>query len=1602
MELQNHVNIIEKKMHRTRRRFETNLPTPPPDPQELDGELEETLPEIENLLTSDYDKLPASTSTSEAVPSSITDAFEHLSKLYGLVDEILNLRNRNSKQFRRIRELEKIKTLKKANSDLEKSLSNGQSIQIINEDLGFAESLLGAMLSSGFELPRRSTNLSRASSSARRSGSLSASIEQRRVSYPVVIEVPRRNSNRVTVSSGIIEKKRPSLITGQPKISKWTRVKAAFKWEKATCNANETGDADFMVQYLKIPDTTTISNEISGPPTPVGTISSSSSIDDVFHKPHRPSNQFLKAGMKYDETSERHDSGSSRRSQSLDGEMLSTPINFNINSRTAKENYIKRMDYRMHKTPWGKMKDIIQLRRDSLARQTSRRNEDNHSTSSLDSTDIHRLEETKIPRVRITSDPSTSTTPLKKSSQSTTEYPDLASRRLTPTLTITVPSSEELRSVSSPESITPPLPRPISESGKSDGSSQSGEILKDRNGQISPSFSNSGILKYSIGKSRSNVNSSEEYKRQQSFKGNSLESSPKLPRRNSKWNKVKRAFLTSATSVPTSPNRVSSYFFDDGETATGYNASASAEDLDDPSNPTVQAEIQHNYRLLYDKLDNEFYRKLAEWEKLKSSSGPLNSKEFSKKQTSRDREIDNLRLLNEDQLTPEFRKKLDEWKRMGKTQVAMEARSNNKRRITDWQLWRSHSKVEGKIDYPGRVSEDFMKKMEEWKRIKATARKDDDHEVKRSETERDNNDNKNFEIETNFNQDKESREKLFRKFKSWKSLEDEEFKPLERVLSAMEAERQTRLSKLHRVVGSTPENTQEILIHTSTGFYRFEGISRKFTRKLYEWEKSQGISPEFSTFRLLDPLRHDIPFGTRKVASNVQMENRSRKNLSRSKSVGSIQIESWNSQNEKSLARRPSSLSLNDMENLDTRSCIVASSVPTIPDEEDTSEEVALEDFDLEPEVEPEAMIVDIEDVIEETASPLTKSQPHQTPVYSVAGSETTSIAVPLGTVTTRHELSPIVLVEPERVQPMICEKDEMIENDFKLIETKDEILGNDKFFRESPDPPSPVIMSSVATTEENVQSSSNPTDEWKITQLNYSEDEDALTKVVITVACNSWQKRQGLKTRRLTDSQVGYKWQNNINSLPDDEKESSKNESSSAITSTTTINTVDTMNEFIQISKSEKIKIDETTLNKIVVPTSSGTLATVDLNPDVNLMKVNTDKNQEDLSVKKERRDPKSMLIKTKKIVFSPFKRENKGKMDPENFSTKTENENKSSYLNQCTNAELEKKEVERLSIPRSPIPARKEYKISPPKDAAPSIKMMIKKYNEKLENSSGHATGSTTSSGSNSPIWRSPVNERRIRDRLEKYQEEVRKAIAGPMYHKNLPTKSATVDFSSKISSTKAENTLINSSPSIVKSKTSPQISEQTVSITQDKNKNSSSTSLRAMMIQKAKEDFLLGVSERITSSNESNQKEIVENHQNNYKNLRVRPKDLQNLSRLDLVKSASVGMINVDSDTLGRLDQLTSRGCDSLPRSSEQWREQVNKCNKESTSKFHQIVNKFKRTKHRKSKEIGDMSTVSVLCRQSLLIDIVGTSKSCPTTPSPKYDNEADQKNMMRKSR
>lgn len=114
--------------------------------------------------------------------------------------------------------------------------------------------------------------------------------------------------------------------------------------------------------------------------------------------------------------------------------------------------------------------------------------------------------------------------------------------------------------------------------------------------------------------------------------------------------------------------------------------------------------------------------------------------------------------------------------------------------------------------------------------------------------------------------------------------------------------------------------------------------------------------------------------------------------------------------------------------------------------EEEVSEEITMDDS------EPEAIIVDIEDVIEETASPMAKLQPHQTPVYCVAASETTSIAIPLGTVTSSHEPSPVILFEAGELHPITARlvvKNQILSSHSSIVSVIQESYTNPLAFSE-------------------------------------------------------------------------------------------------------------------------------------------------------------------------------------------------------------------------------------------------------------------------------------------------------------------------------------------------------------------------------------------------------------------------------------------------------------------------------------------------------------------------------------------------------------------------
>lgn len=89
-------------------------------------------------------------------------------------------------------------------------------------------------------------------------------------------------------------------------------------------------------------------------------------------------------------------------------------------------------------------------------------------------------------------------------------------------------------------------------------------------------------------------------------------------------------------------------------------------------------------------------------------------------------------------------------------------------------------------------------------------------------------------------------------------------------------ERSVRLHRLRQALLNAPASSNEVLVRTSAGEFRFEGISNAFTKKLYEWETKKGVVPEFSTIALLDAsLQTTCRNGDKAVPSNVRGLSRS-------------------------------------------------------------------------------------------------------------------------------------------------------------------------------------------------------------------------------------------------------------------------------------------------------------------------------------------------------------------------------------------------------------------------------------------------------------------------------------------------------------------------------------------------------------------------------------------------------------------------------------------------------------------------------------------------------------------------------------------------------
>ncbi|KFM62262.1 hypothetical protein X975_25774, partial [Stegodyphus mimosarum] len=155
------------------------------------------------------------------------------------------------------------------------------------------------------------------------------------------------------------------------------------------------------------------------------------------------------------------------------------------------------------------------------------------------------------------------------------------------------------------------------------------------------------------------------------------------------------------------------------------------------------------------------------------------------------------------------------------------------------------------------LSDDFNKKLEEWQRCRAEGI----HKCPNPEVERKDSFGRMRKVSkpekkiSTAEKLSKSNYHIQKKDLSW--LEKEEQK-VEREIIRLTKEKQKfekrafRLKQLKEAMTDGDGQKKEVLVKTSAGEFRFEGISDAFTKKLYEWETKKGVNPELSTIALLD------------------------------------------------------------------------------------------------------------------------------------------------------------------------------------------------------------------------------------------------------------------------------------------------------------------------------------------------------------------------------------------------------------------------------------------------------------------------------------------------------------------------------------------------------------------------------------------------------------------------------------------------------------------------------------------------------------------------------------------------------------------------------
>ncbi|XP_030755568.1 uncharacterized protein LOC115881955 [Sitophilus oryzae] len=1536
--------VLKKPPKKPKLERGVKLPTPPPDPWEAlsenspktpqnhksesveDGDDREVLDYIESLHKNLYSR-----SSSTFAPAQVTEeAFDHLEKLYKLMEQMLELREQNVRLHRRIRDLEHLNNLEKIHLN---PASVEEDYPDLDKDTAFAEVILESILQD----PKNKDSL--------RHKNRSSLLKRHRSCS---------TTDKPSLSDGVrdevTEKDDGSKKDKQSKVSKWTKVKAAFRWEKAS-NVGDSKSQDSgihvpvnyeIARYLRVPSTSdemghSAGDSGAGISTP-GSISSASSNDD-FQRMGRSACEDLR---------------------SSDDENTNQYIPHQKDYRHKSSFHKSQL-----RNPWAKMKDIIHPR-NSLKKK--------HRLSAA-SDDI----QIDVEFCSDNEDVFESDDPISKSTHlSLSPSPNVCS---TPS---TSPSCLEV-----PPEVVERYQRALAEDSASDSEA-----------------------------------------------------------RPSRWSRVRRAFLnrTPKTSCSSHVKEKS----DDG---------------------AVEEEIKQNYVRLQKKISLEFQDKLSEWERLKQSSPGASSpgsvsgfseeakdpafvKKMEEWQKMKNQFSGNKPRLSqvtrEYELPPDFKKKLQEWEKIKKTSLGP------KKKLGDVPKWKSlggpRSSDHPVFEYPA-LSEEFRKKLEEWKQIKASGGPSCyvEHKKMSEKTPSPKLSRKNSSPKQS-KKSKDQNKELHWFEKELGKIEKEKFR-LERERQKF-IEREERLSKLRKsVLGG--QTKKEVLIHTPSGFHRFEGISRKFTQKLYEWEKSQGIAPEASTFALLSSSNYtsEIRPGYTKNTSGTHSAS-----LTRSKSADSIAVSALNLACPL-LSGHPSSLSLNDMEELE-KECL------------GNSKTSSLESHDLFLD-EPEAVLVEVEDYEEETAEPLHVScvERQQLPVYQrqefkpLCESETIAIPKIRRSESARAQTSYDLM---EAISKLLTEL-QVTEDEIRcLVENKNLQEGQNKktfkFLNELQNQSvsklnekllklhdsNNNVASNISKDEQPEQSSmdeilksirNSPTEMMAMTdqmeksisiRLSSSEIiyptalfeliKDVRVKITelrrfLSYVCGSTDSRslsrkvseeKKMKLRKTSSNDGRMESSDNSRKSSDKERRFIKMDSTNGQTNLTVgqgavkkriryrqktlqKNLVDTDDEEVDAEPQKMVR-----QHKKLTRTRS--ISDGNLNPtfDDNFLSPGTPNPETSTSESRLDSSPSesavTLFVKTTRKLFTPLIETSLSKNIPETSPKEPK-----------TPVDREP-QPERPPLPGSPVPQRKVFK-----EVSPSIRLMMAKFNQNALQASGIKSGG--SSGSSSPVaWRSPVSERRVKVQTEKYQEEIIK-MSPLLGRRNDVEKSssATTMFSSskQVTIPARKSSLNNTTVQNSSSEASSDLAALKRSLTLDislanQNNNlqnlSMSAEMRMRKLQKAKEEFLrTPISAPCFVRNDG----LQYPQRNRLSQVSMESETSYDQASLPgaLIKSASAGMINIEADAYKIIDpEYRPEGYVSLPR-------QARKSKDLGKSAFSSIAAKFRKVKMRRGKDKDKngknqgREALATLCRQSLVVDISPTDGSGNIVGD--FDGESPENGDVRRS-